>query len=436
MIVAGTRPEVIKLAPVIWSLEKLGVNYVFVWSGQHYDYELSWVFFEQLGLPKPHVNLNVGSSSHSEQTAKVMVSVEGVIRDLKPSVVVALGDTNTTLGAALASAKTHTPFAHVEAGLRSWDRTMPEEVNRVVADALAELNFAPTWLAAVNLMHSGVPLRKIYVTGNTIVDVVYRYKGLTTEWGEKLLMKYGLESNNYALVTVHRQENTDNQWRLENIVKALIELSKYIPVVFPAHPRTSRRLEATGLLEPLRKHVRLLSPLGYFEFLGLLSKSAIVLTDSGGVQEEACILGVPTLTLRYNTERPETVLAGTNIVVGIEPGKVVSTALNMIELRDEIAKRKGCNNLMGDGMAGEKIAKVLKEFKDKIVVETCDTREDPHIIHILVDASKITNVSSAEGEIIAMYDERGIPTTDISAARKLIIRVARRFIYQEDLKVK
>jgi UDP-N-acetylglucosamine 2-epimerase (non-hydrolysing) len=175
-------------------------------------------------------------------------------------------------------------------------------------------------------------------------------------------MKYGLESNNYALVTVHRQENTDNQWRLENIVKALIELSKYIPVVFPAHPRTSRRLEATGLLEPLRKHVRLLSPLGYFEFLGLLSKSAIVLTDSGGVQEEACILGVPTLTLRYNTERPETVLAGTNIVVGIEPGKVVSTALNMIELRDEIAKRKGCNNLMGDGMAGEKIAKVLKEF--------------------------------------------------------------------------
>jgi UDP-N-acetylglucosamine 2-epimerase (non-hydrolysing) len=427
MIVAGTRPEVIKLAPVIWSLEKLGVNYIFVWSGQHYDYELSWVFFEQLGLPKPHVNLNVGSSSHSEQTAKVMVGVEGVIRDLKPSVVVALGDTNTTLGATLASAKTLTPFAHVEAGLRSWDRTMPEEVNRVVADALAELNFAPTWLAAVNLMHSGVPLRKIYVTGNTIVDVVYRYKGLTTEWGEKLLMKYGLESNNYALVTVHRQENTDNQWRLENIVKALIELSKYIPVVFPAHPRTTRRLEAIGLLESLKKHVKLLNPLGYFEFLGLLSKSAIVLTDSGGVQEEACILGIPTLTLRYNTERPETVLIGTNVVVGVEPEKVVPVALDMIERRSEIAKKKGCGNLIGDGTAGEKISEILKEFKDA-TIETRDTREDPYIMHVLTDTSEIAKKLSVKGEIIAMYDEHGFPTIDINSARKIVIRVAKHYL--------
>jgi len=426
MIVAGTRPEAIKLAPVIWSLDKLGVDYVFVWSGQHYDYEMSRVFFKQLGLPDPDLDLNVRSGSHAEQTARIMIGVEKAIIDHKPSIVVAQGDTNTTLASALASVKSLTPFAHIEAGLRSWDRTMPEEVNRVVADAIAELNFAPTWLAAVNLMHSGVPLKKIYVTGNTIVDVVYKYKDLVVEMGEKLLGEYKLEPGNYALVTIHRQENTDNQWRLENIVKALIELSKYTPVVFPAHPRTTRRLEAIGLLESLKKNVKLLSPLGYFEFLGLLSKSAIVLTDSGGVQEEACILGIPTLTLRYNTERPETVLAGTNILVGVEPEKVVPIALDMIKRRNEIAKKKGCGNLIGDGTAGEKISKILNKFKDDATIETRDTREDPYIIHVLTDTSENMEDLSVKGEIIAMYDDHGFPTIDINSARKIVIRVAKR----------
>ncbi len=425
MIVAGTRPEAIKLAPVIWSLEKLGVDYVFVWSGQHYDYEMSRVFFNQLGLPDPDLDLDVRSGSHAEQTARIMIGVEKAIIDYKPSIVVAQGDTNTTLASALASVKSLTPFAHVEAGLRSWDRTMPEEVNRVVADSIAELNFAPTWLAAVNLMHSGVPLKKIYVTGNTIVDVVYKYKDLVVEWGEKLLGEYKLEPGNYALVTIHRQENTDNQWRLENIVKALIELSKHIPVVFPAHPRTTRRLEAVGLLESLKKNVKLLSPLGYFEFLGLLSKSAIVLTDSGGVQEEACILGIPTLTLRYNTERPETVLAGSNILVGVEPEKVVPIALDMIKRRSEIAKKKGCGNLIGDGTAGEKISKILNKFKDDATIETRDTREDPYIVHVLIDTSENMEDLSVKGEIIAMYDDHGFPTIDINSARKIVIRVAK-----------
>jgi UDP-N-acetylglucosamine 2-epimerase (non-hydrolysing) len=428
MIVAGTRPEAIKLAPVIWSLDKLGVDYVFVWSGQHYDYEMSRVFFDQLGLPDPDLDLDVRSGSHAEQTARIMIGVEKAIIDYKPSIVVAQGDTNTTLASALASVKTLTPFAHVEAGLRSWDRTMPEEVNRVIADSIAELNFAPTWLAAVNLMHSGVPLKKIYVTGNTIVDVVYKYKDLVVEWGEKLLGEYKLEPGNYALVTIHRQENTDNQWRLKNIVKALIELSKHIPVVFPAHPRTTRRLEAIGLLESLKKNVKLLSPLGYFEFLGLLSKSAIVLTDSGGVQEEACILGIPTLTLRYSTERPETVLAGTNVVVGVEPEKVVPVALDMIKRRSEMAKKKGCGNLIGDGTAGEKISKILNEFKDYATIETRDTREDPYIIHALIDTSENMVDLSVRGEIIAMYDDHGFPTIDINSARKIVIRVAKHYL--------
>jgi len=421
MIVAGTRPEVIKLAPVIWSLEKLGVNYVFVWSGQHYDYELSWVFFEQLGLPKPHVNLNVGSGSHSEQTAKVMVGVEGVIRDLKPSVVVALGDTNTTLGAALASAKTLTPFAHVEAGLRSWDRTMPEEVNRIVADVIAEVNFAPTWLAAVNLVHSGVPMRKVYVTGNTIVDVVYKYESFAVEEGERLLDVYELEPERFILVTVHRQENTDVRWRLESIVRALVKLSEHLPVVFPVHPRTMDRLQRYGLLEIVRSNIRLLDPLGYFQFLGLLAKASMVLTDSGGVQEEACLLGVPTLTLRYNTERPETVLAGTNVVVGVEAERVVETALKILDVRGEIVKRRGCNNMLGDGRAGERIAGILKDYVEgKPTVEESDTREDPYIVHVLFNGNAIEGT-----DVIIAYREDGMPTFEQSEAKWYLLRAPR-----------
>jgi UDP-N-acetylglucosamine 2-epimerase (non-hydrolysing) len=421
MIVAGTRPEVIKLAPVIWSLEKLGVNYVFVWSGQHYDYELSWVFFEQLGLPKPHVNLNVGSSSHSEQTAKVMVGVEDVIRDLKPSMVVALGDTNTTLGAALASAKTLTPFAHVEAGLRSWDRTMPEEVNRIVADVIAEVNFAPTWLAAVNLVHSGVPMRKVYVTGNTIVDIVYKYESFVVEEGERLLDVYELEPERFILVTVHRQENTDVRWRLESIVRALVKLSEHLPVVFPVHPRTMDRLQRYGLLEVVRSHIRLLNPLGYFQFLGLLARASMVLTDSGGVQEEACLLGVPTLTLRYNTERPETALAGTNVVVGVEAERVVETALKILEVRGEIVKRRGCNNMLGDGRAGERIAGILKDYVEgKPTVEESDTREDPYIVHVLFNGMPIEGA-----DVIIAYGEDSMPTFEPSKAKWYLLRIPR-----------
>jgi UDP-N-acetylglucosamine 2-epimerase (non-hydrolysing) len=423
MIVAGTRPEAIKLAPVVWWLDRLGVDYVFVWSGQHYDYELSRVFFEQLGLPEPALDLDVRSGSHAEQTARIVVGVESAVKRFNPFIVVAQGDTNTVLAAALASAKMFVPFAHVEAGLRSWDRTMPEEINRIVADAVAELNFAPTYLAAINLMHSGTPFRKIFVTGNTIVDVVYRYETMASEEGEKVMKELGIEPEKFILVTVHRQENTGTEWRLRNIVKILKELSKHMPIVFPAHPRTVNRLQQYSLLDDLRNHVILTKPLGYFQFLGLLKNASAVLTDSGGVQEEACILGVPTITLRYNTERPETVLAGTNIVAGVEPEKVIPIALNMVEYRGEIAKKKGCKNFIGDGAAGEKIARILKESKDKIAVETYDTREDPYIIHVLIDASE----TPTKGEIIAMYDEYGIPTTDANIAKKIVYRIAGSF---------
>ena len=420
MIVAGTRPEAIKLAPVIWWLDRLGVEHVFVWSGQHYDYELSRVFFEQLGLPEPVLDLDVRSGSHAEQTAKIMVGVENAVKRFNPSIVVAQGDTNTVLAAALASVKMFIPFAHVEAGLRSWDRTMPEEINRIVADVVAELNFAPSYLAAVNLMHSGVPLRKVFATGNTIVDVVYRYEAVASEEGEKVMKELGIEPEKFILVTVHRQENTDVEWRLRNIVKVLKELSKHMPIVFPAHPRTVNRLQQYNLLDDLRNHVILTKPLGYFQFLGLLKNASAVLTDSGGVQEEACILGVPTITLRYNTERPETVLAGTNIVAGVEPEKVVSIALNMIERRGEIAKKKSCNNLIGDGSAGEKIAKILNELRGKINVEAANTCEDPYIVHALIESLP----QDSFPDLIAMYDDSGLPTLDLSKTRQFLVRAS------------
>jgi UDP-N-acetylglucosamine 2-epimerase (non-hydrolysing) len=420
MIVAGTRPEAIKLAPVIWWLDRLGVDYVFVWSGQHYDYELSRVFFEQLGLPEPALDLDVRSGSHAEQTARIMVGVESAVKRFNPSIVVAQGDTNTVLATALASTKMFVPFAHVEAGLRSWDRTMPEEINRIVADAVAELNFAPSYLAAVNLMHSGVPLRKVFVTGNTIVDVVYKYEAVASDEGEKMMKELGIEPEKFILVTVHRQENTDVEWRLRNIVKILKELSKYMPIVFPAHPRTVNRLQQYSLLDDLRNYVILTKPLDYFQFLGLLKNASAVMTDSGGVQEEACILGVPTITLRYNTERPETVLAGANTVAGVEPEKVIPITLNMVERRGEIAKKRGCNNLIGDGRAGERIAKILNESRDKIAVEASDIHEDPYIVHTLVESLPQDNSL----DLIAMYDDSGLPTLNSSKTRWFLVKAS------------
>ncbi len=432
MIVAGTRPETIKLAPVFWNLDKLGVEYVFVWSGQHYDYEMSRIFFEQLGLPEPDLDLDVRSGSHAEQTAKIMMGVEKAIEKFKPSIVVAQGDTNTSAAAALASVKKLVPFAHVEAGLRSWDRTMPEEINRVVADAIAELHFAPTELAAINLMHEGIPLRKIHITGNTIVDVVYKYKEYAAREGEELLSELGLEPNGYILVTVHRQENTDNPLRLGNIVKALIELSKRYIIVFPTHPRTIGRLKSYGLWSELvaQKNIRLLKPLGYFQFLGLLMKSLLVLTDSGGVQEEACILKVPTLTLRYNTERPETVLVGINKVIGVEMQKIVDEALKTISSRESIVRDAEIpRNPLGDGRAGERIAKVLRDAMDRgLSVESIDSREDPYIVYVLLenfDPSTlcISDRASCVSEVVGMYSDNGMPTVDPYKARKIVVRL-------------
>ena len=410
MVVAGTRPEAIKLSPLIQSLQKLGVDTILAWSGQHYDYELSEVFFKQLDLPKPDVNLHVGRGSHAEQTGKAMIRLEKTIAQYKPSLVVAEGDTNTVVTVALTAMKTRVPFAHLEAGLRSYDRTMPEEINRIVADALSELLFAPTKLAFTNLTHEGIPLRKIHLTGNTVVDVVIKHKDTASRTGIELLKKLETSSCEYLLLTLHRQENTDSLCRLSNIVKALLQLSKKHKIVFPMHPRTKERLQTAGMYETLKrkKNLILIPPQGYFEFLGLLMHSLVVLTDSGGVQEEALTLGVPTVTLRYNTERPETVLYGINVVAGTEPKSVCTLTERQIQksaqLRNSVKERL---NPFGGGNAGQKAATAIKNAVEAgIEVEASDTRHDPYIVYALVNSDQLKNIDDSF-EILTMYNQAG-----------------------------
>jgi len=410
MVVAGTRPEAIKLSPVIKWLQKLQVNMIFVWSGQHYDYELSRVFLEQLGLPEPDVNLNIGSGSNCKQTAKAMIRLEKTFTQYSPSLVVAEGDTNTVAASALTAIKIQVPFAHVEAGLRSYDRTMPEEINRVVADSCSELLFAPTELGVMNLTHEGIPLRKIHLTGNTIVDVVTEYKDVARERAAELLTELNIGSHEYLLITFHRQENTDNLSRLLDLIKALSLLSEKYNIIFPMHPRTKNELRRVDILETLegKKNLTLTSPMGYFEFLGLLSHSLAVLTDSGGVQEEAFTLGVPTVTLRYNTERPETLLYGINVLAGTEPESIYQLAEDQVHKFEEIRNNsKNKPNPFGDGDAARRIAVAIKSaLETGIKVEASDTVDDPNIIYALVSPKQLSKINHGF-EILTRYDQAG-----------------------------
>lgn len=419
MVVAGTRPEAIKLSPVIKWLQKLKVDMIFTWSGQHYGYELSRVFFEQLDLPEPDVNLNVRSGSHAKQTAKAMIQLEKNITRYRPSLVVAEGDTNTTAATALTAIKTHVPFAHVEAGLRSYDRTMPEEVNRIVADSCSELLFAPTELAVANLTHEGIPLRKIHLTGNTVVDVVIECKEKAKRRSIKLLEELKINPYEYLLITLHRQENTDVSSNLSSIIKAVSVLSEKYKIVFPIHPRTQSKLKAAGILNTLKRQGQLavIPPQGYFEFLGLLSNSLTVLTDSGGVQEEALTLGVPTVTLRYNTERPETVLYGINVLSGTDPEAIVKLTENQVQRSEEIRKNSGKKpNPFGEGDAGERIAVAMKNaVENGIKVEASDTRNGPYVVYALINSEQLCKIDGSF-EILTVYNQAGY--SEVSSEHK------------------
>jgi UDP-N-acetylglucosamine 2-epimerase (non-hydrolysing) len=341
----GTRPEIIKMSPVMRALQASGVEFFTVFSGQHHSYALSRVFFRQLRLPRPEFSLGVGSGTHAEETAKILVGVEKVLMKKRPSVVLVEGDTNTVLAGALAASKLGVPCAHIEAGLRSYDRKMPEEINRVLVDHISDFLFAPTDAAKNNLIREGIPNEQIQVVGNTIVDAVQENLALASETSLNVPAARGP----FALLTLHRQENVDEPARLRRILRGveLVCRRTGLPVIYPMHPRTRRRCAEFGISLP--EGVVLLSPLDYLKFLKLESTASVVLTDSGGVQEESCILKVPCVTLRDNTERPETVEVGANVVAGTQPESILRSTKIMLE------KKRTWPNPFGDGRASERI---------------------------------------------------------------------------------
>jgi UDP-N-acetylglucosamine 2-epimerase (non-hydrolysing) len=349
-IIVGTRPEIIKMSPVIREYKRRGLDFFVLHTGQHYSYEMDKTFFEDLELDDPEYNLNVGSSSHATQTGKIMAGVEEVIKDIC-NLVLVQGDTNTVLGGALAAVKMHIPVGHVESGLRSWDRKMPEEINRVVADHVSEYLFAPTSFSQDNLLKEGIPASKIWVTGNTVVDAVNQNIEIAKK-KRSPLDPLGLDGKRFFLATAHRAENTDDQVRFRGIIEGLQTLAiQYgMPVVYPMHPRAAKMVEKFGIDID---GICVIPPVGYLDFLILESEARLILTDSGGVQEEACILGTPCVTLRDNTERPETLIVGSNVLSG-------AVAKNILDKASEMLQRNiAWDNPFGDGRAGDKIVDIV-----------------------------------------------------------------------------
>lgn len=363
MCVAGCRPNFVKLAPL---LEEMGrrpeIRPTLVHTGQHYDRQMSGVFFRDLDLPRPDVDLGVGSASHAVQTARVMEGMEGVLLERRPDLLLVVGDVNSTVASALAAVKLGVPVAHVEAGLRSFDREMPEEVNRVVTDSICDFLFASEASGAENLAREGTAPEKVRLVGNVMVDALLARLDRISR--STILAHWGLVPRAYAVLTLHRPENVEDPEVAGRIVAAVEELQRRLPIVFPAHPRTAARFREMGLWEALEeaRDVQLAGPLGYLDFLRLVQCSACVLTDSGGLQEEATVLGVPCLTLRSSTERPATVLQGTNRLVGSRPRAIVGGALEA--LRGEWAA--GGVPELWDGRAAERIVDVLLAERERI----------------------------------------------------------------------
>lgn len=319
VLVAGARPNFMKIAPVAAAMKASGRLAPFiVHTGQHYDRAMSDLFFEQLGIPEPDVSLGVGSGTHARQTADVMIRIEPVLGERRPAAVLVVGDVNSTIAAALVSIKLGIPVAHVEAGLRSFDRSMPEEVNRVLTDAISRWLFVSERSGLANLDREGVEAARVHFVGNVMIDTLLRSR----ERAEALGMpeRFGLRPAEYAVLTLHRPANVDDPGALRTLLGPILELSDSMPVLFPVHPRTAAVLDRIGLGE--RPGLRRLEPQGYLEFLGLLAAARLVLTDSGGIQEETTVLGVPCVTLRENTERPVTVTEGTNRLAGLRPDGV------------------------------------------------------------------------------------------------------------------
>lgn len=353
-IILGTRPEIIKQSPIIRYCEENKLDYFILHTGQHYFYALDKIFFNELELPEPGYNLNIGSSSHGEQTGKILIAIEKILMEASPDFVLVQGDTNTVLAGALAASKLGIKIGHVEAGLRSYDRTMPEEINRILTDHMSDFLFCPTENSREIALKENIDPNKIFMTGNTIVDAVRQNLNLAEKKSE-ILKKLNLQKQNYFLVTAHRQENVDNPENLANILKSLELLSNNFkdPVVYPVHPRTQKMIDQFNF--KISKTVKTIEPTGYLDFLTLLANAKLVLTDSGGIQEEACILNVPCVTLRKNTERPETLTVGGNILVGTDSEKIINGVEKMLQIE------KTWRNPFGDGKTAETIINLLEK---------------------------------------------------------------------------
>lgn len=351
ILVAGARPNFMKIAPLMEVFRnRQEIDPILVHTGQHYDRAMSELFFQELGIPEPDVNLGVGSASHAVQTAEIMKAFEPMVLSEKPDAVLVVGDVNSTIACGLVAVKLGVKLIHVEAGLRSFDRAMPEEINRLLTDAISDLLFCSEPSGVENLRREGVAERKIHLVGNVMIDTLLKNR----EKAERSAILEDLHLNcstPYAVVTLHRPSNVDDPAMLERIMGVLEEIAREMPVVFPVHPRTRTRLEE----KRGRRSLFLLDPLGYLDFLKLMAHARIVLTDSGGIQEETTILGTPCLTLRENTERPITVEMGTNRLVGSDPGKILGT------YREVMADPQTSGRIppLWDGRAAERIATVL-----------------------------------------------------------------------------
>lgn len=374
-VVLGTRPEIIKMAPVIDEITKNNDECILIHTGQHYDIEMSKQFFKDLNIKVPDYNIGIGSNTAIKQISIIISQLEEILSKENVDIVLVQGDTNTVLAGALASNKLKIPVGHVEAGLRSFDKDMPEETNRIIADNCSELYFVPTKETAINLQNEGIDHNKIYVTGNTIVDACFRHKDIAKE---KSNLKDNIKFDEYIALTMHRAENVDNPERLTNIIDALLSLDKNI--VFPIHPHTRKSLEQLDLYDKIvySSNIQVTKPLGYLDFLYLISNSQLILTDSGGVQEEAITLNIPCITLRYNTERPETIAAGGNILAGTTSAEIKRNINNILDNPEVYKSMQMASNPYGDGTTSKQILQIIKNsiINDTLNVKCADTITD------------------------------------------------------------
>ena len=356
----GARPNFMKAAPIIDQMHRYTdfLEPILVHTGQHYDQKLSSLFFDELKLPKPDIYLGVGSGSHATQTAKIMVEFEKVIMENRPDLLVVLGDVNSTIACALVAAKCKIPIAHVEAGLRSFDMGMPEEINRILTDRISRYFFVTESSAFQNLRHDGVEEDRIFFVGNVMIDTLLNHRAKADM--RTIVSDLGLECGKYSLLTLHRPDNVDDPKSLSRLLEAISSIN--ITTIFPCHPRTKLIIEKHNLNSYFGERIRLIEPAGYLDFLKLQADSALVFTDSGGVQEETTILGVPCLTLRRNTERPVTISEGTNQLVGPFPEKIVAAA----ELILAGNVKQGQTPKYWDGRAAERIVEIFMKIRDEI----------------------------------------------------------------------